>query len=158
MDSRNLFFTPVTYRLLRSEYLAGLVACGALAWLHLDEIRWPAFVGLFAVVDVIGYLPGHLAWRRARGGPVPRVYYLLYNTMHSLLTAGLVAGAWSVLIDAEWALLALPLHLFGDRSLFGNFPKPFGIEFEPRAHPAYADFRRSYEHRADSPDVRVPVG
>ena len=38
----------------------------------------------------------------------------------------------------EWALLALPLHLFGDRALFGNFYKSFGIEFEPSAHPDYA--------------------
>lgn len=154
MDARNLFVTPVTYRLLRAEYAVALLACAVLALAHLDEIRWPAFVALFAVIDVVGYLPGHLAWRRARGGDVPRVYYLLYNTMHSLVTAGAIAALWALLIGPEWALLALPLHLFGDRAVFGNFPKPFGVAFEPAPHPAYEEFRRSYERHARP----VPVG
>jgi hypothetical protein len=66
--------------------------------------------------------------------------------MHSLLTAGLVAGVWCLTIGPEWALLALPLHLFGDRALFGNFLKPFGFAFEPATHPAYDTLRSSYDH------------
>lgn len=155
MDARNLFCTPVTYRLLRAEYAAALAVCAVLALAHLDQIRWPVFVGLFAVIDLVGYLPGHLAWRRSGGGPVPRGYYLLYNTMHSLLTAAVIAALWAVLVAPEWALLALPLHLFGDRAVFGNFPKPFGVAFEPRPHPAYTQFRRSYERRVGDP---VPLG
>jgi hypothetical protein len=151
MDSHNLFLTPVTARLLRLEYLAALAASAVLLLLHLDEVRWGPFVLLFAYIDAIGYLPGHLVWRR-RGGVVPRGYYVLYNTMHSLLTAGLVAGLWCLAAGPEWALLALPLHLCGDRALFGNFLKPFGVGFEPTTHPAYLTFRSSYEHpRHDLP-------
>jgi hypothetical protein len=147
VDAHNPFCTPATFRLLRAEYGAALAACAVLLALHLDEVRWWAFVALFAVVDVVGYLPGHLAWRR-RDGDVPRRYYVLYDTMHSFLTAAAIAGAWALLAGPEWALLALPLHLCGDRALFGAFPKPFGVAFEPRPHPAYASFRRSYERSA----------
>jgi hypothetical protein len=138
MDPQNLFFTPTTYRLIRSEYLAGLVVCTVLALTHLGQVRWPVFVGLFLYIDVIGYLPGVIAHKRRGTAYLPRVYYVLYNTMHSLTTAGIVAGLWCLLVRPEWALLALPLHLFGDRALFGNFYKSFGIEFEPSAHPDYA--------------------
>jgi len=144
MDSRNLFLTPVTYRLVRMEYLAGLLLALGLLIGHRHDVRWAEFVLLFAYIDVIGYLPGHLAWRRTRGGTLPKVYYVLYNTMHSLLTAGLVAAVWCALVRPEWALLALPIHLFGDRAVFGNFLKPFGVKFEPQTLPAYADFRRNY--------------
>lgn len=156
MDPSNLFCTPTTYRMLRAEYGAALAVCLALVVLHLDDVRWPLFVALFAVIDLVGYLPGHLAWRR-RAGDVPRVYYVLYDTMHSLLTAGAVAALWCLVVEPEWALLALPIHLLGDRSLFGSFPKPFGVAFEPRPTPAYAEFRRNYERSlprrrpADSP-------
>ena len=61
--------------------------------------------------------------------------------MHSLVTQGLVVLAWIWLFGAEWALLAIPIHLFGDRALFGNFLKPFALHFEPEAHPAYTAFR-----------------
>jgi hypothetical protein len=41
-------------------------------------------------------------------------------------------------VRPEWALLAIPLHLGGDRSLFGNFLKPFSVPFEPdQAHPEW---------------------
>ncbi len=151
MDSHNLFLTPVTYRLLRLEYAVVLATAAVLLALHLDEVRWAAFVGLFAYIDVIGYLPGHLAWRRHRGS-VPRLYHVLYNTMHSLVSAALVAGVWCLTIGPEWALLALPLHLCGDRALFGNFLKPFGFAFEPATHPAYDTLRSNYEHPAGGLD------
>lgn len=147
MDSHNLFLTPVTYRLLRLEYAVALAVAAVLLVLHLGEVRWIPFVALFAYIDVLGYLPGHLAWRR-RHGSVPRVYHVLYNTMHSLLSAALVASAWCLTLGPEWALLALPLHLCGDRALFGNFLKPFGFAFEPATHPAYDTLRSHYEHPA----------
>lgn len=146
MDSHNLFCTPVTYRLLRAEYAVALFACGVLFVQHLDEVRWWAFVVLFAYIDLIGYLPGALAWRRSGGRPFGRHFYVLYNAMHSLVTAAAVAGGWWLLIGPEWALLALPLHLCGDRALFGNFLKPFGIGFEPETSPAYKEFVSRYEH------------
>src|SRR3712207_1182888 len=135
MDHANLFLTPATYRALRGEYLAGLVVSVVLALLHVGDIRWVVFVALFAVIDVVGYLPGHLAWRRRGGGAIPRRFHVLYNVMHSLVTAAVIAGLWCLVVGPEWALLALPIHLLGDRALFGNFYKPFGVEFEPRPHP-----------------------
>ena len=88
MDSHNLFLTRTTYRLLRAEYAVALIGSIVLAVVHLGGIRWPAFIGLFVYIDLIGYLPGALAYRRAHGGAISRGYYLLYNSMHSLLSAG----------------------------------------------------------------------
>lgn len=138
MDAKNLFLTPAIYRMIRAENLLFLLVAAVLAVLHISEIRWVPFLLLFAYIDVIGYLPGVLAHHRLGTAHLPRRYYLLYNAMHSLVTASVVAGAWMLFIGPEWALLALPLHLFGDRALFGNFPKAFGIAFEPAAHPDYA--------------------
>jgi hypothetical protein len=91
---------------------------------------------------------------------LPRRYYVLYNTMHSLVTAGIVAGLWCWLVGPEWALLALPLHLFGDRALFGNFYKSFGIEFEPTTHPDYAAVKPLLDHprRVVTTQSPAPVG
>ncbi|UPZ27745.1 hypothetical protein MUK60_07855 [Streptomyces sp. LRE541] len=151
MDAHNLFETPVTYRLIRLEYGLGLVVATGLFLAHLDEVRWLPALALFLYIDLIGYLPGAIAHRRADGGRIPRMYHVLYNVTHSLVTQGLVALAWIGLSGAEWALLALPIHLFGDRALFGNFLKPFGLRFEPRTHPAYERFRAEYA--ALSPDT-----
>jgi hypothetical protein len=161
MDSHNLFMTRVTNRAVRLEYAAAMLTAVALVLAHAGQVRWWAFVTLFAVIDVVGYLPGALAWRRAKGGRIGRRYYALYNTMHSFLTAGLVAAVWSLVVGPEWALLALPIHLCGDRALFGNFYKPLGLSFEPHTHPAYEEFVNSYEHPAGpQPNVRDrrPVG
>ncbi len=159
MDNRNLFLTPATYRLLRLEYAVVLAACVALVWSHLSQVNWVLFVSLFAVIDVIGYLPGHLAWRRSPSGAIPRGFHLAYNVMHSPVTATAIAGAWSLAVRPEWALLALYIHLAGDRALFGNFLKPFGVSFEPRPHPAYLQFRSHYEDahaaRTDHPAFRA---
>ncbi len=122
---------------------------------HVDEVRWTAFAALFACFDLIGYLPGAIAWRRAGGRLGTRAYHVLYNTMHSLLTAGVVAAVWSLTAGPEWALLALPIHLFGDRSIFGNFLKPFGLSFEPQTHPAYQELLTHYEHSNRTGPVRV---
>ncbi|GAA3486010.1 membrane protein [Streptomyces cremeus] len=112
---------------------------------HLDEVRWLPAIGLFLYIDLIGYLPGALAHHRSPDKRIPKVYYVLYNVMHSLVTQGLVVLAWIWLFGAEWALLVVPIHLFGDRALFGNFLKPFAPRFEPEAHPAYTAFRARYE-------------
>jgi len=153
MDSHNTFETRTTARLLRLEWLAGLGVAIVLALLHLGDIRWPVFIGFFVVIDAIGYIPGAIAYRRSPNGVISRNYYLAYNVMHSLLTAGLLAGAWALLVGPEWALLAIPIHLFGDRGIFGNSLKPFGISFEPVTHKAFADFQRSY---ASAPRTAPP--
>jgi hypothetical protein len=161
MDSHNLFATKATYRLLRLEYAAALATVVVILLAHLGQIRWPAFVLLFVYIDVIGYLPGAIAWRRAPDHRISRVYYVLYNSAHSLLSAALVAAVWTLVAGPEWALLALPLHLFGDRAIFGNFMKPFGLSFEPVVHPAYQEFVTHYEQSCDPrPDIvdRIPAG
>ncbi|MFI1470383.1 hypothetical protein [Streptomyces wuyuanensis] len=140
MDAANRFESTVTYRLLRAEYCVGLAISAGLFLAHLDEVRWPVAIAMFAYIDLIGYIPGAIAHRRARGGATPRVYYVLYNTMHSWLTAGAVVALWSWLVRPEWALLAVPIHLCGDRGLLGNFLKPFSVPFEPAPHPAFTAF------------------
>ena len=145
MDPKNLFHTPTTYRLVRGEYLVGLAVAAVLGLIHFGEIRWLPFVLLFVYIDVIGYLPGVIAHHRLKTAYLPRGYYVLYNTMHSLVTAAAVGGLWCLLVKPEWALLALPLHLFGDRALFGNFLKPFAVRFEPVPHPAFVALEMEVE-------------
>jgi len=144
MDHCNRFETPATHRLARLEWLAALGVSVVLAVAHLGEIRWPVFVAFFVAIDLVGYLPGAVAFRRSTTGRIGRGYYVAYNVMHSLVTGGVLAGLWALLAGPEWALLAVPIHLFGDRALFGNTPKPFGVPFEPSTHPAFAVFEREY--------------
>jgi len=150
MDARNRFETPATFALARIEWLALFGVCGWLAITHLGEIRWPVFAGMFAIIDVIGYLPGAIAYRRSRTGRIHRGYYVAYNTMHSLLTGGAMIGIWALLVRPEWALLAVPIHLLGDRALFGNTLKPFGVSFEPSSHPTFTAFERAYRGASDA--------
>jgi hypothetical protein len=154
MDSHNLFMTRTTYRLLRAEYGVALIAAVALSLIHLSRIQWTVFIGMFVYIDLIGYLPGAVAYRRARGGDIWRGFYVLYNSMHSFLSAGVVAAAWCLLVRPEWALLALPIHLCGDRAIFGNFLKPFGLSFEPVTHPAYKELVRNYDQHTESSSPR----
>ncbi len=165
MDHKNFFMTPTTHRLLRLEYLIALVVSVALAIMHIGEIRWPVFIGMFAVIDVIGYLPGLFVWIK-RHGDVPRALYVSYNIAHHLGTAAALAGLWCLFVGPEWALLALPIHLMGDRALFGNMLKPFGVSFEPKTHPLYAEFAAAYRaaqrgavtEGGSAPDVPVIDG
>jgi len=137
MDQANPFETPRTFSLHRAEYLVGLAVSTVLMIVHYDEIRWLPAVGLFLYIDVIGYLPGALAFRRSAGRPISKTYYVLYNVMHSLITQGAVVALWCWLIGPEWALLVIPFHLCGDRGLFGNFMKSFALPFEPVRQPGY---------------------
>lgn len=137
MDQANPFETPRTYSLHRAEYLAGFAVATGLMIAHLGDIRWWPAVGFFFYIDLIGYIPGALAFRRSGGQPISKTYYVLYNIMHSLITQGAVAALWMWLIKPEWALLLLPFHLFGDRGLFGNFLKSFALPFEPVRQTGY---------------------
>ncbi|GGM16963.1 MULTISPECIES: hypothetical protein [Micromonospora] len=137
MDQKNPFETPTTFRLHRAEYLVGFAVSTVLIVMHWSDIRWWPAVALFLYIDLIGYIPGAIAFHRSKTKQISKVYYVLYNIMHSLVTQAVVVGLWMWLIGPEWALLMIPFHLFGDRALFGNFLKPFALPFEPVAHPMY---------------------
>ena len=144
MDACNRFESRGTYLMMRLENLAALAACVTLAVLHIGEIRWAYFIALFAYIDLIGYIPGAIAFRRSGGGAIPRIYFVLYNTMHGFLFNGAVVALWCLIVGPSWALLAIPIHLFGDRALFGNYFKPWGVSFEPKTHPAFARFEQEF--------------
>ncbi|GLZ42493.1 hypothetical protein [Actinokineospora sp. NBRC 105648] len=137
MDQLNPYETPKTFQLHRAEYLFGVAVVTGLMIANFSELRWWVVVAGFFYIDVIGYLPGAIAYKKANGGPVPKIYYVLYNFMHSFITQGAVILIWCLTVGPEWALLIIPFHLFGDRGLFGNFMKPFALPFEPEAQPAY---------------------
>ena len=143
MDSVNRFESKTTLWLLRAEYAVALVACGVLFLLHLPEVRWIPAIVLFVYIDVIGYLPGAIAFRRSKTGDIPKTYYVLYNTMHSFVTHAVVLGIWAAVSGFEWAMLVVPLHLCGDRAIFGNFLKSFRVPFEPSALPEFVEFERA---------------
>jgi hypothetical protein len=158
MDAANRFDTKTTYRLIRLEYLVGLGVSLALFIVHLDEVRWLPAVLLFAYIDVIGYIPGAIAYHRSKTKQISKVYYVLYNTMHSLVTQSVVVGLWWWLIGPEWALLVIPIHLFGDRALFGNLLKPFALDFEPKAHPTFTRLAEEVEGGARSARLSATSG
>lgn len=119
-----------TRTVLRVEYGIALGVCVALMLLHLGEVRWLPAVLLFAGIDVVGYLPGLLAHQRRRTELIHRGYYVLYNLTHSFATHAVLIGLWVLVAGWEWALLAIPIHLLGDRALFGTSLKPFAEPFE----------------------------
>lgn len=141
MDAANTFETPGTYRALRAEYGVLAATAGYLLWRNRERVHWPLAAGLFLYNDLVGYVPGAIAYRRSPDGRVPRRYYAAYNVAHSGVTGSVVASLWAALRGPEWALLAIPLHLGLDRGLFGNFLKPFSVSFEPRPHPAWQQVR-----------------
>lgn len=140
MDAVNRFDTRTTHLLMRLENLIALGVCVTLFMLNLTDVRLLPAVLLFVYIDLIGYLPGAIAFHRAKNKRIPKLYYVLYNTMHTFSTQFVVAGIWVLVFGWEWALLAIPIHLFGDRALFGNTLKPFAVSFEPAPHPAYVRF------------------
>jgi len=156
MDAKNPFESPVTFRLHRAEYGVGFALSIVLIILHFGEIRWIQFALLFLYIDLIGYIPGAIAFRRSKDGRIHKAYYVLYNTMHSLVTQSVVVGLWLWLVGPEWALLAIPFHVFGDRSVFGNFLKPFGLPFEPAANPLYERLARTLKARSHGERVPSP--
>ena len=115
----------------RAEALALMLAAALLILWHVREVSWLRFALAFALIDLIGYLPGARAFRRARGGSIAPLYHHLYNLTHNFLTAAAVVAVWAALAGGfEWAMLAIPLHLAGDRGIFGNGWKPAAEPFE----------------------------
>lgn len=150
MDTANHFFTPATVLHARLEYGLGFAASTLLMlfnWSHLDV--WHALV-FFWYIDLFGTAPGMWAYRRSPDGNITRAYFVAYNIMHSAVTQGLVVTAYILVFGWEWALLAIPAHLCIDRCLFNNYPKPYGLAFEPVLHPAFAQFEADYRSYSDT--------
>ncbi|KOU33952.1 hypothetical protein [Streptomyces sp. WM6378] len=138
MDQVNAFESPTTTRLHRGEYLVGLGVSLVLFAAHIGEVRWLPAVLLFVYIDLIGYIPGAIAYRRSPTKQIPKGFYVAYNTMHSLITQAAVVGLWMWVSGPEWALLVIPIHLCADRGVFGNFMKPFALPFEPVPNEQFA--------------------
>jgi hypothetical protein len=148
MDHHNTFHSQATYRLMRLDYLVVVIVLSAAVLSHAREVDWWRFVIAFAWIDLVGYLRGLYCYLRRKGEhrSIPGIYYTAYNFAHSLTVNALVVGAWYLATGGwEWAMLAAPIHICGDRSLFGNVFKPKGLAFEPVPHPGYAHFSRDYE-------------
>src|SRR5262249_9188092 len=79
MDNRNRFHTPETWLWVRAEHVALLLLLVVLLTLHLSEVHWGRFVLAFLLIDLVGYLPGTVAYRRAGGGRIAPLYHHLYN-------------------------------------------------------------------------------
>jgi len=137
VDAANAFESPTTFRLHRAEYLVGFGVATALMIWHWSDIRRVPAVALFLYIDLIGYIPGAIAFHRSKTKKISKVYYVLYNCMHSMITQAAVVGLWMLFIGPEWALIVIAFHIFGDRGVFGNFLKPFNLPFEPHRDPAY---------------------
>jgi hypothetical protein len=148
LDPANRFHTPGTLALERVDYAIGLVVLSALALYHYADVNWVRFAAAFAWIDLLGYLPG-LVWYK-RSGPerprTPAVYPVLYNLTHSFSANALVVLAWWWIGGGlEWAMLAGPIHLLGDRSLFGNIYKTLGTPFEPEPDPLFERFTLEFD-------------
>src|SRR5688500_15845267 len=106
---------------VRLEHAALGTVAAVLVLLHLPELSWLHFIAAFAAIDLIGYLPGAIAQRRAGKGRISPLFHHLYNFPHSYLVAGCLVALWALTIGHfEWAMLAVPIHLSIDRGLFGN--------------------------------------
>lgn len=145
MDHLNRYESKTTYTLLRVEYGIGLAVSTALFVAHIGDVRWIPAIVLFFYIDLIGYIPGLIAYLRSPTKQIPRIYYILYNTMHSMTTQTLVVGVWIAVSGFEWALLVVAIHLCGDRALFGNFMKSFLVPFEPKKTTAFARFEQELQ-------------
>jgi hypothetical protein len=143
MDAAHRFHTEQTWRWVRAEHVALVAALAVIGLLHAREVAWGRFAAAFLVIDLVGYVPGAIAFRRSSRGQIPKIppiYHRLYNFTHSYLTAGVVAGVWAAAAGRfEWAMLALPIHLSSDRGFFGNTYKPDSLPFEPLHDAAAAD-------------------
>ena len=135
MDTKNRFHTNETWLWTRAEYVAVMLVLSLMVILHARDVMWGRFVFAFVIIDVIGYVPGAIAYHRQGGGKIAPIYHHLYNVTHSFLTGGAVVMLWTLATGApEWAMLAIPIHYLGDRGVFGNVYKPTSLSFEPVAH------------------------
>lgn len=156
MDTVNHFFTRMTTLNARAEYALGFFASVWLLIIHWPQVDIWQGILLFAYIDLIGTVPALIAYHRSPTGRISKAYYVVYDIMHSAVTQGLVIIAYIQIFGWHWCLLAIPAHIFIDRSLFNNYPKPFGVAFDPVLHPAFQRFVREYQQfDADTADWKA---
>jgi uncharacterized membrane protein len=132
MDTLNRFHTKGNYLHMRLEHVAVMLLCAVSVLRHFKEVNWWHFAVVFIAIDLVGYIPGAIRYHRQGGGPIPKLYHVCYDIMHSYLTAMIIVGFWAFQSGGlEWAMLAFPIHLSGDRGIFGNVFKPSSLPFEP---------------------------
>jgi hypothetical protein len=135
VDARNLLHSKGTYWIIRGEHLVILAVCSALVLWHAGEVHWWRAIAAFWIIDLVGYLPGAVAFVRAKGEKINPWFHHAYNIAHTYLVTGTGVALWAYFLgDYEWAMLAVPIHLAVDRGVFGNILKPVGLSFEPRDH------------------------
>lgn len=153
MDKYNMFHTRVTYALVRLDWGVLMILSFVLLLLHWHDVRWWPFTIAFLFPDVIATIPGLYIYYAKRSGEhrsIPLSLHFLYNVGHSFAGVAVLSALWwAVSGGPEWAMLAFPIHLGGDRSIFGNIYKPFGTAFEPVRHQAFERFEKDYQQSGD---------
>jgi hypothetical protein len=149
MDKYNRFHTPTIYALVRLDWaLIGFVPL-VLVILNHRAVAWGRFTWAFLFPDLISVVPGLYFYYGRRSGPhrsIPGIIHKAYNFGHSFAGVAAICGLWWIAGGhLEWAMLAFPIHLCGDRSLFGNIYKPLGLAFEPVPHQAFQRFEQEYQ-------------
>ncbi|MCM2371549.1 bifunctional lysylphosphatidylglycerol flippase/synthetase MprF [Aporhodopirellula aestuarii] len=134
MDARNLIHSKTTYRIIRGEHLLVLAVSGGLILWNAGNINWLRAIFAFAIIDVVGYLPGAMAFRKSVDKKIDHWYYHAYNFAHTYLVTGVAVAIWAYFGGFEWAMLAVPFHLSIDRGVFGNILKPKELAFEVCEH------------------------
>ncbi len=111
--------------LIRIEYLMCFFISVYFFFINIESINWWLFIALFMVIDLVGYIPGMLRTLVTKNQVPERIFYILYNITHNLTVIGaLVFMCWQM-GWLDWSFLAIPIHLFGDRGVLGNFYKPY---------------------------------
>jgi hypothetical protein len=148
MDKYNLFYTRTVYNLVRLDWTVIMLVPVVLLALHWREVAWWRFAGAFLLPDLIGTFPGIYIYYFRRSGEhrsIPSIHHKLYNFAHCFATSVLFCSIWWLASGRlEWAMLAFPIHLAGDRCVFGNIYKPLGLAFEPVKHEAFDRFEQQY--------------
>jgi len=149
MDKYNRFHTPIIYSLVRLDWAVIMTVPLVLVIVFWRDVNWWRFTWAFLLPDLIGTVPGMYVYYGRRSGPrrsIPAIIHKLYNFAHSFATVTAFCGIWYLITGRlEWAMLAFPIHLAGDRSVFGNIYKPLGTAFEPVPHDAFRRFESEYD-------------
>lgn len=149
MDKHNLFFTRGHYNLERLDWAVIMLIALALLVVHYREVHWWRFTIAFLMPDLIATFPGLYIYYARRSGEhrsVPPIFHKLYNFGHNFAVVTIACGVWWwVTGSLEWAMLAFPLHLGGDRSIFGNIYKPLETSFEAVKHDAFQRFEEELQ-------------